>query len=76
MAANRPKRRKLICTPKGSYGYICEEFNILTAGPNLRQWAPPLKIKRGFLPDSPLLGCVKERVSWTDRSMRVREDTR
>jgi len=34
MAANRPARRKLIGTPKECL--ISEEFNILTAGHNLR----------------------------------------
>jgi len=42
MAANRPKRRKLIGTPKRKYGYVCEEFNILTAGRDLRQWDCPV----------------------------------
>jgi hypothetical protein len=40
MAANRPTRRKLIGTPKRKVlAASCEEFNILTAGPDLRQWA-------------------------------------
>jgi hypothetical protein len=41
MAANRPTRRKLIGTPKGKFGNVCEEFNILTAGYDLRQWTCP-----------------------------------
>jgi len=38
MAANRPTRRKLIGTPKEISDLLCEEFNILTAEHNLRQW--------------------------------------
>ena len=38
MAANRPTRRKLIGTPREICNPLCEEFNILMAEQNLRQW--------------------------------------
>src|SRR5258708_8912145 len=66
MAANRPTRRKLIGTPKGKFGYVCEEFNILTAGHDLRQWACPFSdFRPGFIRDCPLLGCRDDCASWT-----------
>jgi hypothetical protein len=67
MAANRPKRRRLISTPKGSYGYICEEFNILTAGHNLRQWA-------GTFKRAHFMGCPNHSTSWMRHARQMRDE--
>src|SRR5258708_35138383 len=64
MAANRPTRRKLIGTPKGKFGYVCEEFNILTAGHDLRQWTCPFSDIRPWvytgLPIAGMLGRLRK----------------
>src|SRR5271165_4129850 len=60
-SANRPTPRKLIDTPKENYG-SSEEFNILTAGHDLRQ--RPVR-QSGFGPGGALiLGCLQGRTSW------------